>query len=151
MLETRWKLEIHTHSLIWDQKIFHIFWGLVKKAPWRCPSWRGLGGGARLIFKQFGFAIKIIFGFSFTARQRSRQCASTRISVVKTIRLSLSGVLPWIAKHPTMKVDWLTFCTLRQSIYLVPHSATQYKGLGVCLSHLSKITVLAVQMSSLNS
>ena len=42
--------------------------------------------------------------FSFSVRKRSRQCENTRISVVKTIRLTLSGVHGWLEKHPSMKV-----------------------------------------------
>ena len=40
----------------------------------------------------------------FSVRKNSRSCQFTRLSVVKTIRLHLNGILPWIDKHPSLKV-----------------------------------------------
>lgn len=46
--------------------------------------------------------IKQLKPFSF--RKNSSGCNKTTISVVKTIRLHLNGVIPWIRKNPTLKI-----------------------------------------------
>ena len=43
--------------------------------------------------------------YRFSLRKHSVDCAATELSVVKTIRLHLAGVTPWMDKHPTLKVE----------------------------------------------
>ena len=43
--------------------------------------------------------------YRFSLRKHSVDCAATELSVVKTIRLHLAGVTPWMEKHPTLKVE----------------------------------------------
>ena len=40
---------------------------------------------------------------------RSVECGDTEVSLVKTIRLHLAGVTPWMEKHPTLKVEMITW------------------------------------------
>ena len=40
----------------------------------------------------------------FSRRKNTRQCDMTNIRVVKTIRVHLNGVLPWLHKYPFLKV-----------------------------------------------
>ena len=40
----------------------------------------------------------------FTIRKNSLKCQNTNLSVIKTIRVHLDGILPWIEKHPSLKV-----------------------------------------------
>ena len=40
----------------------------------------------------------------FSVRQNTFMCNLTNISVVKTIRVHLNGVLPWLGKYPSLKV-----------------------------------------------
>ena len=40
----------------------------------------------------------------FSVKKNSALCFKTRQSVVKTIRMHLNGIIPWIGKHPTLKV-----------------------------------------------
>ena len=41
---------------------------------------------------------------NFSARKNTYTCSKTNIRVVKTIRVHLNGVLPWLAKYPSLKV-----------------------------------------------
>ena len=48
---------------------------------------------------------KVINNLSkFSIRRRSLQCNETNISVIKTIRIHLNGVIPWVHKYPSLKV-----------------------------------------------
>ena len=40
----------------------------------------------------------------FSRRKNTRKCDTTNIRVVKTIRIHLNGVLPWLHKYPSLKV-----------------------------------------------
>ena len=40
----------------------------------------------------------------FSRRKNTRHCDMTDIRVVKTIRVHLNGVLPWLHKYPSLKV-----------------------------------------------
>ena len=40
----------------------------------------------------------------FSIRRRSLQCNETNITVIKTIRIHLNGVIPWVHKYPSLKV-----------------------------------------------
>jgi len=40
----------------------------------------------------------------FSFRKKSLECNKTTISVVKTIRLRMNGVMPWIMKNPNIKI-----------------------------------------------
>ena len=43
----------------------------------------------------------------FSARKNTYTCSKTNIRVVKTIRIHLNGVLPWLEKYPSLKVIFL--------------------------------------------
>ena len=45
----------------------------------------------------------------FSIRRRSLQCNETNITVIKTIRIHLNGVIPWVHKYPSLKV-FSVFC-----------------------------------------
>ena len=47
----------------------------------------------------------------FSHRKNSLSCNKTTIKVIKTIRIHLSGVLPWIRKYPQLKVIKQTMFT----------------------------------------
>ena len=40
----------------------------------------------------------------FSIRKNSLKCNETRISVIKTIRIHLNGIVPWLDKYPSLKV-----------------------------------------------
>ena len=49
---------------------------------------------------------KVINNLSkFSIRRRSLQCNETNITVIKTIRIHLNGVIPWVHKTPSLKVN----------------------------------------------
>ena len=49
---------------------------------------------------------KVINNLSkFSIRRRSLQCNETNITVIKTIRIHLNGVIPWVLKNHSIKVD----------------------------------------------
>ena len=50
----------------------------------------------------------------FSVRKNTYNCNSTSIRVVKTIRLRLNGVLPWLQKYPSLKVIFLHICLIVQ-------------------------------------
>ena len=49
---------------------------------------------------------KVINNLSkFSIRRRSLQCNETKTTVIKTIRIHLNGVIPWVHKYPAVKVN----------------------------------------------
>ena len=40
----------------------------------------------------------------FSTRKNSLKCNETRINVIKTIRIHLNGIIPWLEKYPSLKV-----------------------------------------------
>ena len=50
----------------------------------------------------------------FSVRKNTYNCNSTSIRVVKTIRLRLNGVLPWLQKYSSLKVIFLHICLIVQ-------------------------------------
>ena len=59
-----------------------------------------LGG----IFKCEDEIIRNIHQFSIREKSQARECKKTNITVIKTIRIHLNGILPWLHKFPSMKV-----------------------------------------------
>ena len=55
----------------------------------------------------------------FSIRRRSLQCNETNIRVIKTIRIHLNGVIPWIHKYPSLKV--ISFSPVRFFLYTDLH------------------------------
>ena len=48
----------------------------------------------------------------FSVRKNTYNCNNTSLRVVKTIRVHLNGVLPWLQKYPSLKVIFLHSCTI---------------------------------------
>lgn len=48
--------------------------------------------------------IKNIHKFTIIQGQKIRNCKDTKITVLKTIRVHLNGILPWLHKFPSLKV-----------------------------------------------
>ena len=68
----------------------------------------------------------------FSRRKNTRKCDTTNIRVVKTIRVHLNGVLPWLHKYPFLKVILIVLVIVSSPfskiIHLVRDPRYQYQS-----------------------